>query len=427
MRYFLRLFAVAVPILVVANSPASAAELRGHGGPVRAIAVTPDGTTAITGSFDASAIIWSLDNSTAQDVLRFHKSQVNAVLTLPQNRFATAGEDGRIAIWKSGGVEPVRVLEGHEAPVVSLALSPDGETLASAAWDRTVRLWPLSGGEPVVLNGHEDNVNAVAYLADGTLVSAGYDAKLMFWKDQTTPVVFTLPSPLNALAPFGDDALAVGGADGRVRIVGRDGMTRDQAQIAQTAVIALAASPDGEYLAAAGLKGAIAVLEGETLQPVHNLVDPGSPVWSLAFTPDGETLLTGGSDRLVRRWDMETGAHIGPTVVSPADPLADFQGHPGAEVFRACVACHTLSPEGNRAGPTLYGIFGRRIASVPGYSYSPAFREMDIVWTPETVSRLFELGPSSYTPGTKMPEQTIGSAEDRADLIRFLEEATRPD
>ncbi|RVA21598.1 hypothetical protein EN933_40025, partial [Mesorhizobium sp. M7A.F.Ca.US.001.01.1.1] len=70
-------------------------------------------------------------------------------------------------------------------------------------------------------------------------------------------------------------------------------------------------------------------------------------------------------------------------------------------------------------------IFGRRIASVPGYRYSPAFREMDIVWTPETVSKLFELGPSRYTPGTKMPEQTIRDPEHRAALIRFLQAETR--
>jgi cytochrome c len=50
---------------------------------------------------------------------------------------------------------------------------------------------------------------------------------------------------------------------------------------------------------------------------------------------------------------------------------------------------------------------------------------MSIVWTPETVSKMFEVGPTTYTPGTKMPEQTIGSAEDRQALVEFLEKATR--
>jgi cytochrome c len=49
---------------------------------------------------------------------------------------------------------------------------------------------------------------------------------------------------------------------------------------------------------------------------------------------------------------------------------------------------------------------------------------MDITWTPETVSKLFEVGPATYTPGTKMPEQRIGDAQARAALVKFLERAT---
>lgn len=90
------------------------------------------------------------------------------------------------------------------------------------------------------------------------------------------------------------------------------------------------------------------------------------------------------------------------------------------------MACHALKPaERNRAGPTLAGLFGRRIATLPGYNFSPALKKLDIVWTPETVSKLFELGPAVYTPGTKMPEQKITSAADRLALVTFLERATK--
>jgi cytochrome c len=149
-------------------------------------------------------------------------------------------------------------------------------------------------------------------------------------------------------------------------------------------------------------------------------------VWSLAFAPDHRTLVTGGTDRMVRRWDAATGDHLGSVVMGgPEDPLAAYAGERGAEVYRACVACHTLAPdEGNRAGPTLHRIFGRRIASLPGYNFSEPLRRMAIVWTPETVAKLFEVGPATYTPGTKMPEQRITSAEDREALVRFLERVT---
>ena len=130
---------------------AAHAQLRGHGGPVRALAISPDGTSAISGSFDSAAIRWSLQRNEAEQVLRFHDGAVNAVVFLGDGRIASSGEDARIAIWKRGEPQPSAVLEGHEAPVVALAVSPDGTLLASASWDRTARLWPLAGGAPRVL------------------------------------------------------------------------------------------------------------------------------------------------------------------------------------------------------------------------------------------------------------------------------------
>ncbi|MGB8400593.1 WD40 repeat domain-containing protein, partial [Bradyrhizobium sp.] len=78
------------------------AQLRGHGGPVRALAISPDGQTAISGSFDSTAIRWSLTRNAAEQVLRFHADAVNAVVMLRDGRAATAGADGRIAIWRAG-------------------------------------------------------------------------------------------------------------------------------------------------------------------------------------------------------------------------------------------------------------------------------------------------------------------------------------
>jgi cytochrome c len=171
----------------------------------------------------------------------------------------------------------------------------------------------------------------------------------------------------------------------------------------------------------------VAVIERASRTLTRTLVGPGMPVWSAVFFPDNRTLLTGGTDRMVRRWDAVTGDHIGTVAIAGTDdPLAPYAGDRGAEVYRACVACHTLSPdEGNRAGPTLSGIFGRKIATLPGYHFSEALKQLDIVWTPETVSKLFEVGPMTYTPGTKMPEQIIGSPEDRKALVEFLAKATK--
>ena len=89
-----------------------------------------------------------------------------------------------------------------------------------------------------------------------------------------------------------------------------------------------------------------------------------------------------------------------------------------------CLSYPVGEGDSQRAGPTLARLYGRRIASLPGYRFSEALKHLDIVWTPETVSKLFEVGPNAYTPGTKMPEQRIGSAEDRKALTDFLARAT---
>jgi cytochrome c len=320
------------------------------------------------------------------------------------------------------------VLEGHTAPVAALALSPDGKTLASASWDRTIRLWPLAGGAPRLLEGHAMNVNGVAFTRDGkALVSAGYDATLRIWPlGEGSLLVRNMPTALNTVAIAPDGEIAAAGGDGKVYLLSPQGGVLAEVQVAPTPVIGIAISPDGKLIAAAGIRGSVGVIDRASRKLTQTLVGPGLPVWSVAFFPDSKTLLTGGTDRMIRRWNAVTGEPIDQVVVgAPQDALAAYAGDHGAQVFRACIACHTLSPdEGNRAGPTLAGIFGRKIATLPGYNFSPALKKLDIVWTPETVAKLFEVGPMAYTPGTKMPEQTINSAEDRKALVDFLAKAT---
>jgi len=407
---------------------AAQAQLRGHGGPVRALAISPDGSQAVSGSFDTAAIRWSLKRNVAEQVLRFHDAAVNAVAWLKDGRIVTAGADAHIAIWTPGKPKPDKVLDGHTAPIVDLAVSPDGNWLASASWDHTVRLWPLNGGAPRVLKGHSQNVNGVAFSPDGKqLISAGYDNTLRIWPlNGGDPTVRTLASPLNSVGVAPDGEIVTAGASGKVYFLSPEGEMRGEVQAAPTPIIAVVVSRDGKLAAAAGVRGSVAIIDRKQRKLARTLIGPGLPVWSVAFFPDSRTLLTGGTDRMIRRWDAEKGEPIDTAVVgTPKDPLKAYAGDHGAQVFRHCVACHTLKPdEGPRAGPSLWHVFGRRIATLPGYNFSPALKKLQIVWSKETVSKLFEIGPAHYTPGTKMPEQTIGSAEDRKALVDFLGRVT---
>jgi cytochrome c len=280
-----------------------------------------------------------------------------------------------------------------------------------------------------VLEGHRQNVNGLAFLPDGHgLVTVGYDASLRIWPitGNDAPIIVTLPAPLNAVAAAGDGEIVTGAADGRVYFLSPSGQRSGEAGAADAPITALGLSPDGRWVAAASIRGDLLLIKRPNRVLARTLAGPGLPVWSTTFLMDNATLLTGGGDGIIRRWSIGSDGPIGSTLLArPDDPLAAYAGEAGARVFRACVACHTLSGDrGNRAGPSLRGLFGRKIATLPGYNFSPALRNLDIVWTPETLSKLFEIGPSVYTPGTKMPEQRIDSAKDRHALVEFLRRAT---
>lgn len=97
-----------------------------------------------------------------------------------------------------------------------------------------------------------------------------------------------------------------------------------------------------------------------------------------------------------------------------ADPAA------GEGLWRGCRSCHALEEGVNGTGPHLYGVVGRPVASVPGFSYSGALVDAADVWTPENLSGFLE-NPRGYAPGTAMSYSGMRSAEDRANLIAYLD------
>src|SRR5712672_3242492 len=219
----LRLYLCAIAVALSLDVEAAWAQLSGHGGPVRALAISADGKSVISGSFDTSAIRWSLATDSAEQVLRFHS----------------------------------------------------------------------------------DAVNAVVFLQDGP------------------PDVITLTSPLNAVAIAPDGEIATGGADGRVRFLTVEAKETGEVQAGPTPIVALAMSRDGALIAAAGIGGAVALIDRKERRVLRTLGGPGLPVWSVAFLPDNATVLTGGADGAIRRWNALTGDPIESSLTgTPADPLA---------------------------------------------------------------------------------------------------------
>ena len=161
-------FSLLVALLLIVGHHRRVAQLRGHGGPVRALAISPRRQAGVSGSFDTSAIRWSLQRNAAEQVLRFHDGAVNAVAFLKDGRVATSGEDARIAIWTPGEPQPVSACSKATARPwwrsrcrPTARCSPPHPGITPRGCGRS------TGGAPRVLEGHEQNVNGVAFTPDG--------------------------------------------------------------------------------------------------------------------------------------------------------------------------------------------------------------------------------------------------------------------
>jgi cytochrome c len=100
--------------------------------------------------------------------------------------------------------------------------------------------------------------------------------------------------------------------------------------------------------------------------------------------------------------------------------LATATAAQGEQVFKKCVACHTVDQGGaNMLGPNLWGIMGAPIAAKPGFAYSDALKSKGGTWTWEAMSEWLK-SPKSFAPGTKMTFAGLGSPEDRAAVMAFL-------
>ncbi len=386
--------------MMMAAGAAVAGDLQGHGGPVSALAAAGD--VVVSGSFDTRAIVWDLGAGTALRVLRHHEGNVSAVALGPEGP-VTGGQDGRVVIWPEDASERAHAL--HQAPVAALAVLPDGG-VASASWDGTIALTGPDGAVAARLSAHEGKVTGLGLL-EGRLASVGEDLRLRLWDGSQTAAVVDLPAQPNAMAAAGPLA-AVAFADGVLRLVGPDGVAEERF-LSDRPLIAVAAQ--GGRMAASDIAGQVWLLNGDA--PAQRLEPGQGPIWSLAFA--GDRLLTGGADGRIRAWSAETGS---PLAEAAALQMANDEG---PLVWRACAACHTLGPDdGNRAGPTLYRVMGRRAGTVPDYDYSPALRETGIIWTEETIAALFTQGPHAYTPGSRMPDQRIPNPEDLDALVAFL-------
>ena len=431
-----RVLPVTALVIGLLSSPATAQEfftLKGHGGPIKGIAVGPDGAIA-TASFDNSVGLW---RAGAPDWMESHDAAVNAVAYLGRGRVVSAGDDYSVQYWDSAaGV--IRELGRHEAKVIQLAPSPDGERVAAASWDRTAQIWSLDPQTPpVIMEGHDNTVNDVAFSPDGArLYSASSDGTIRMWNALSGTYIERLVAHgfgINTIVVAPDESwLAYGAVDGGTRVIALpSGEEIGDYTADRRPVLAMSFNAQANRIAVGDAHGYIMMIDTNEWRIVDDFqATLSGPIWALAFSPDGRNIHAGGLDNAMYSWPVAAmDAENAMTDTKRSflkDPSEMSNGE--RQFQRKCSICHTLGPDSERrAGPTLYNLFGRPAGAIEGYPYSPILEGSDLVWSEDTVDQLFDIGPDHFIPGSKMPMQVITAQTDRDDLIAFLRDATGPD
>ncbi|MFV0294608.1 MAG: c-type cytochrome [Hyphomicrobiaceae bacterium] len=420
---------------------ATAGNLVGHGGPVKAIAVNAGQTRVATGSFDYSIALWDVTRHPPALLRRLadFEGAVNAVAFVPHRDLIVAGgDDGILRVWQPGSGEVLAALKGHKAKINAVAVSDDGRWAVTASWDRTARLWSLEtlqAGPELV--SHTGPVNAVQFSSDGrTVYTASYGGSIVSWRTADGARLATVLKQgwgINVLLRLPGqkaDRLLYGTLTGAIGIVAPrhpDGQTRLPQHVRP--VLAAAALAQPGLVATGDSSGVIHVFRADDGVMLETYTNPLGPVWAMAFVDHGAALYFGGLDDAATRWQISPRAAFEPAA---GDYPRRFQVSEGVSLgerqfARKCSVCHTLGRDGrNRAGPSLGGVFGRRAGTLPGYPFSDALKGSGIVWNDDTIGKLFALGPDTFTPGSKMPLQRITDVSHRKALIEYLKAATRP-
>jgi WD40 repeat protein/serine/threonine protein kinase len=323
----------------------------GHTGRVLKATFSQDGKRLASCGNDHTARVW--DVHAGQSVATFdgHNSSVwGLAFSRDDKRVATGAGDKTVRVWDAETGKELFPLEGHTDGVSSVVFSPDGSRIVSAAFDNTLRVWDAEMRKELhCLKEHSQGMAIMAFSPNGRWLGSGTGQELIVWDAGTFKPIKTLPAPAEWLAfdPDGQTLLAANrdAQGGRVHKVtrwniatseevdsfelkSRDGWaiyclspdgntlfaTRDRPDVPyvrtydavtgkeqfpqghQGMVFSVAVSPDGKVLASGGMDGKVNLWDpagwkaGTALPPVRTLMQHTQPVTCVVFSPDGEHL-----------------------------------------------------------------------------------------------------------------------------------------
>jgi len=272
----------------------------------------------------------------ANELLTFkgHSQAVHSVAFSSDGEYAlSGGQDKSVILWEVETGNLIHTFTGHEKAVRSVAISPDGQQVLSGSSDRTLKLWDVTTGKIIrTFKGHEDAVSSVAFSPDGKYALSGsQDKAVILWKlaDGNSVRSFTGHKKAVLSVAFSPDGqFAVSGSEDKtVKLWEVDSgknihtFKREVHSFSAVAghtkpVNSVAFSPDGQFILSGSNDKSVKLWNVEKSRLVRTYRDSKGAVTSVTFSPDGQHFLSGGTGKTLKLWQVKS-----------KKPTREFKGH----------------------------------------------------------------------------------------------------
>jgi WD40 repeat protein len=240
--------------------------------------------------------------------LEGHSNGIMSIAFSPDgNTIASSSYDNTIKLWNLEGKE-LRTFTGHSNCVMSVAFSPDGNTIASSSYDNTIKLWNLEGKELRTFMGHSNWVMSVAFSPDGnTIISGSYDNTIKLW-DLEGKELRTFTGHSNwvmsvAFSPDGNTIIS-GSYDNTIKLWDLEGKELRTFTGHSNGVWNISFSPDGNTIASGSSDNTIKLWNPDGKE-LWTLRGHSSSVCNISFSPNGKTIVSGSGDKFIKLWNLE--------------------------------------------------------------------------------------------------------------------------